>query len=170
MAAVKEDEGNGLRDSGGEHPAGDAGQLAFLGIFLVCWVLDSFFLHWTTFAAEYLSAPARIATAAVVMVCGFLLARAAHPVADHGAGPAAVRTTGVYRYVRHPLYLGALLFYAAFTLATCSLVSLGLLVVIFLFYDYIAGYEEKLMLNSFGGEYEAYMKKTGKWIPRPGWN
>ena len=102
------------------------------------------------------------------MLLGFLFAWAARSIVNHGGGPESVRTSGVFRYVRHPLYLGALLFYLGLTIATCSLVSFVLLVVIFLFYNYIAGYEEKLMLRRFGDEYRDYMEKTGKWIPRPG--
>ena len=33
----------------GEHTFGDMGQLILLVIFLVVWVADSFFLHYTTF-------------------------------------------------------------------------------------------------------------------------
>jgi len=40
--------------------------------------------------------------------------------------------------------------------------------VIFLFYDHIAGYGERLLLERFGDEYRDYMKTTGKWVPRPG--
>jgi protein-S-isoprenylcysteine O-methyltransferase Ste14 len=161
-------DGMELREKKGEHPAGDAGQLTLLGLFLVVWVLDSFFLHWTTSPAAYLPLLWRLVFAGIFLLLGLALARAAHTVTDHEDGPEEVMKSGVFRYVRHPLYLGALLFYVALTAATCSLASLGMLLVIFIFYNYIAGYEEKLMLRRFGDEYGDYMKKTGKWIPGTG--
>jgi len=50
--------------------------------------------------------------------------------------------------------------------ATASLVSLALLVGIFLFYNFIAGYEEKLLEAKFGESYTAYQRQTGKWLPK----
>jgi protein-S-isoprenylcysteine O-methyltransferase Ste14 len=49
-----------------------------------------------------------------------------------------------------------------------SLFSLVLLVGIFIFHNYIASYEEKLLEGRFGEEYRSYKKKTGKWVPRIG--
>ncbi len=36
-----------MEDKNGEHPFGDAGQLILLGLFLIVWVADSFFLKRT---------------------------------------------------------------------------------------------------------------------------
>ena len=68
--------------------------------------------------------------------------------------------------MRHPLYLGSILFYAGLTVSTLSLLSIAILVVIVIFYDSIASYEEKLMEMKFGEEYVSYRRKTGKWLPR----
>jgi protein-S-isoprenylcysteine O-methyltransferase Ste14 len=79
-----------------------------------------------------------------------------------------VVSTGAFRYVRHPLYLAAILFYLGLAVSTASLFSLALLVVIFLFHNYIAGYEERLMEMKLGEEYVSYKNRTGKWLPRMG--
>jgi protein-S-isoprenylcysteine O-methyltransferase Ste14 len=50
-------------------------------------------------------------------------------------------------------------------LATASLSSLVVLVGIFIFYNYIAGYEERLLAARFGQEYGDYAMRTGKWVP-----
>jgi protein-S-isoprenylcysteine O-methyltransferase Ste14 len=55
--------------------------------------------------------------------------------------------------------------YLGLTVSTASLFCLALLVAIFLFYNTIAGYEEKLMEAKFGQAYIAYKKNTGRWIP-----
>ena len=41
--------GETMKEKNGEHPFGDAGQLILLGVFLVVWVGDSFFLRKTNF-------------------------------------------------------------------------------------------------------------------------
>ena len=48
---------------------------------------------------------------------------------------------------------------------TFSLASLVVMIAGSLFYNYIAGYEERLLIGRFGSEYEEYMKTTGKWFP-----
>ncbi len=60
------------------------------------------------------------------------------------------------------------MFYLGLAVSTASLFSLGLVVLIFLFYDYIASYEEKLLEERFHEEYQNYKIKTGKWVPMIG--
>jgi protein-S-isoprenylcysteine O-methyltransferase Ste14 len=74
--------------------------------------------------------------------------------------------TGAFYYVRHPIYLAALLAYIGTTLSSMSLFSFGLLIPIFVFYNYIANYEEKLLEARFGYAYLEYKRRTGKWLPR----
>lgn len=76
-----------------------------------------------------------------------------------------VISTGLFSYLRHPLYLAALLFYVGFLFTTLSIISLVLFVVVFIFYDYIAAFEEKQLEKKFGQEYIDYKKKTPKWLP-----
>ena len=63
-----------------------------------------------------------------------------------------------------PLYIRLIIL--GLSVSTASLLSLGMLVVIFVFYNYIASYEEKLLIERFGDEYARYKKRTGKWVPR----
>jgi protein-S-isoprenylcysteine O-methyltransferase Ste14 len=77
-------------------------------------------------------------------------------------------STGAFRYVRHPLYLGCLLFYLGLAVSTASLISLVLWVMICIFYNYLASYEEKLLESKFGENYRTYKENTGKWLPKLG--
>jgi len=70
---------------------------------------------------------------------------------------------GVFARVRHPLYLGSILFYAALTAATASLACLVILVPIFAFYNKIAVFEENLLLEKYGREYERYRLSVPRW-------
>jgi len=74
-------------------------------------------------------------------------------------------TSGVYRYIRHPLYtsliiLGTGIFFKNITLTTavCALVNLVALIA-------TAKTEEREMLRKFGKEYARYMGRTKMFIP-----
>ncbi len=77
-----------------------------------------------------------------------------------------VVTSGVYRYVRHPMYLAFLLWGLAQTLLLPNWIAgpAGLVgsMTLFLFR---VGREEALMLQEFGPQYSAYMKQTTRVLP-----
>ncbi len=155
-----------MRENKGEHPWGDAGQLIALGLFLLIWGGDSFFLHASTFLAEGVPLILRLLLLGLAIAAAVYLFSSGHVVLSEEQRPARVITTGPFRYVRHPLYLASLLIYLGLAVSTMSLVSFVLLVGIFAFHDYIASYEEKIMEAKFGEEYRRYEQETGKWIPR----
>jgi protein-S-isoprenylcysteine O-methyltransferase Ste14 len=150
----------------GEHPAGDAGQVVALGVFLVVWGIDSFLLHKSTFFAGHVPLFVRVSALIAALVIAMALVRAGHSVIDHEKGPTRVMSSGAFGYVRHPLYLGCILFYVGLFFLTLSLFSLGLLVTIFIFYDVLASYEERFLERKFRDDYRAYRAKTGKWLPK----
>jgi protein-S-isoprenylcysteine O-methyltransferase Ste14 len=155
-----------MKEKLGEHPVGDAGQIVAFGVFLVVWGLDSFLLHKSTFLSRDVPLFVRLSALIAFLAVAFSLVKAGHAVIDHAQGPSKVMSTGALRYVRHPLYLGCVLFYVGFALATLSLVSIALAFAIFVFYDYLASYEERFMESKFGDEYASYKAKTGKWLPK----
>ncbi|MGD8257965.1 MAG: isoprenylcysteine carboxylmethyltransferase family protein [Desulfobacterales bacterium] len=154
-----------MKEKNGEHPFGDSGQLILLIVFLLIWVVDSFFLQISTFLSDYVSLYIRLVISGFILVIAIYLIRSGHVVVSHEQRPSGVVSTGAFRYVRHPLYLGSIMFYLGISVSTASLFSLVLVVVIFLFYNCIAGYEEKLLEDRFDAEYRNYKKKTGKWVP-----
>ena len=159
-----------MRKPNGEHPYGDLGQLILLGLFLVVWVGDSFFLHYSTFLAHYVPLSLRLLSAALALTVAFFLFKSGHVVISHGHLPTSLVMDGAFRYVRHPLYFGCVLVYFGPAVATASLVSLAFLGVIIFFYDFIATYEENLLEKMFGDSYLTYQQKTGKWLPKIRWN
>ena len=74
-------------------------------------------------------------------------------------------TTGLYRRVRHPSYLGALLGSAGWVLAFRS--GIGLLVVLLMVPLIVVriNAEEALLLSEFGEEYAAYRRRTWRLLP-----
>lgn len=158
---------NNREDLAGEHPYGDALQVIALIIFLTIWVLDSFFYRFSTFLADHLPLYIRLIPAAVSFgISGFLARSGLTVVYREMRDPPRVIKTGVFSYSRHPIYLAALLLYLGFSLTTLSLISLGVLVAIFVLYDYLATFEEKQLEGKFGPEYLSYKGKTPKWLPR----
>jgi len=71
-------------------------------------------------------------------------------------------TSGAFAYVRHPMYLGILLTYLGFFVATLSLLSLIPYVMIVNLYRRMADYEEQLLEKRFGERYREYTKKVPK--------
>lgn len=73
---------------------------------------------------------------------------------------------GMYSFIRHPGYLGAILVWLGFGLGSGNLWSL--IIIIFLstiFYTYRIYWEEKMLIKEFGKEYKKYMQKTNRLIP-----
>jgi protein-S-isoprenylcysteine O-methyltransferase Ste14 len=155
-----------LKEKNGEHPFGDAGQLIAFVLFVIVWVLDSFVLGISTSTFSVIPLFVRLPVAIVVLAFSFYLLKKSHHVVPKENLSGNVITSGAFRYLRHPLYMSTILFYLALVISTVSIISLVLWVLIFAFYDFIAGYEERLLEEKFGEEYRLYKQKTGKWLPK----
>ena len=76
-------------------------------------------------------------------------------------------TSGIYRFVRHPMYLAFLLLAAGIFASTFNLLVGGsVLIWFFIMYWGMVKQEEQMMINEFGDEYISYMSKTGRLFPR----
>jgi protein-S-isoprenylcysteine O-methyltransferase Ste14 len=75
-------------------------------------------------------------------------------------------TGGVYRYVRHPMYSAFFLWaIAQFLLLPNWVAGLSGIVGFGTLYAFRVAREEQLMLEAFGEEYRAYMKRTARVLP-----
>jgi protein-S-isoprenylcysteine O-methyltransferase Ste14 len=78
---------------------------------------------------------------------------------------AVLVTTGLYRFVRHPVYLGAFIFMTALALVAANLlILLPTVALLALLYASI-GEEETMLIGRFGDEYREYMKQTPRFLP-----
>jgi protein-S-isoprenylcysteine O-methyltransferase Ste14 len=153
-------------DLAGEYAWGDMGQIILLMIFLAVWISDSFFLKYSTFLSAYIPYYFQIPLVLIIMFCSGYLARSGLRIVfgETREQPVVIRK-GVFGMVRHPIYLGSILFYLGMIIATLSLLSLLMWIVIIIFYHLISRYEEKLLLKKFGIEYENYLREVPMWIP-----
>lgn len=85
--------------------------------------------------------------AMMVIIAGWLLARGGMKAVfgTHRDQPEVI-ATGAFRIVRHPIYLGAILFYLGAIISTMSLASALFWIAIIDFYIWISRYEEKRCL------------------------
>ena len=76
-----------------------------------------------------------------------------------------LKTDGVYRFVRHPSYLGALLAMAGWTLVFRSGPGLLLALLMIPFVLVRIQDEERFLASEFGDEYERYRRRTWRLLP-----
>ncbi|MDB6163932.1 MAG: isoprenylcysteine carboxylmethyltransferase family protein [Xanthomonadaceae bacterium] len=77
-----------------------------------------------------------------------------------------LKVTGLYRLVRHPSYLGALIAYFGFSLALGNWLSVVVIMgAMSCLYLYRIHEEDAAMLAAFGDPYRAYCERTRRLIP-----
>lgn len=153
----------------GEHPRGDVGQIVLFVIFLAVWIADSFFFKYTNTLSHYIPLYLRIPLSSVIFIISGYFALAGHRILfEEEREIPVVIAHGVFGVVRHPLYFSAIMLYLGFLLLTFSMAATLVWVIIFIFYNFIASYEENLLIGKFGKEYETYKQKVPRWIPRFG--
>ena len=72
---------------------------------------------------------------------------------------------GLYRYVRHPIYVGVLLGAFAVPIFATSFLGFVFALMAIPLFIYRMGVEEKMLVEEYGDEYLEYMKETRKLIP-----
>ena len=75
-----------------------------------------------------------------------------------------LRTSGIYRFIRHPMYSSVLLLSFALMLSNAN--TIAQIVMLILFIDLIlkSNLEEQLLLDRFNN-YHSYQKTTGRFLP-----
>ena len=154
-------------DLTGEHTMGDAGQLLFAILFFGVWLSDSFILNYSTQLNQIVPDWIRNSLGIIILVisgfCSYTgLKIVFHEVRDT---PSVIRK-GIFRFVRHPIYLSEVLLYLGLFMVSMSLASLFILIVASIFLYFLSRHEEKLLLERFGKDYEDYMREVGMWLPR----
>jgi protein-S-isoprenylcysteine O-methyltransferase Ste14 len=143
----------------------------FVGFLLV--FLPAQLLRWSGVAPPLRVGPAQVAGASIVIAGGALASWCIATFVVSGRGtpapfdpPRRLVVSGPYRFVRNPMYLGAVLvlsgagvYYLSTWLIGYALVFLGAARV------FVRAYEEPALRSAFGEEYAAYCRNTRGWWP-----
>jgi protein-S-isoprenylcysteine O-methyltransferase Ste14 len=107
-----------------------------------------------------------VAGAAVALWCVGTLALIGRGTPAPFDPPCRLVIRGPYRFVRNPMYLGAMLallggalFYASYLALAYAAFFLGCLHLLVVFY------EEPALRRAFGADYEEYCRKVKRWLP-----
>ena len=79
--------------------------------------------------------------------------------------PDAIVEAGPYRYLRNPMYLGHLVFFAGLALALRSWVGAAVFVAHAFWFDARVRDDERRLAERFGEPYRDYCRRVKRWIP-----
>ena len=99
-----------MTDKKGEHPLGDAGLIILGLVFLLVWVLDSFVFKKSVFLSEYDPLAVRIVVPVISVIVAIILHLKGFVVLRDENRPVRVINSGIFKYIRHPIYLANILF------------------------------------------------------------
>ena len=116
---------------------------------------------------RYLSIPFWLAGAAGMLWCFWDFAIKGRGTPAPIDPPQELVTTGLYRLVRNPMYVSALIALLGWSIWSPSL---PMLVALFLFFSaahlFVTLYEEPHLRKTFGLVYEDYLKRVPCWLPK----
>ncbi|MFX1313281.1 MAG: methyltransferase family protein [Promethearchaeota archaeon] len=137
-------------------------------IFIAIWFLDSQIFRLSTILDEYVPPIVRLSLFIVILATAIIFILLSHRALFRSHQPPdSLITTGILGYVRNPMYFGILLIYVSFIFLSISLISIGFFFLVFLVYNKMVSFEEKILENMFGDQFIDYKKKVSKWIPNP---
>ncbi len=107
------------------------------------------------------------AGALLLLACIWEFARRGRGTLSPADPPTRLVITGLYRYVRNPMYLCVTLIVFGEVLLTLSRGLFAYWVIWFAVTNvFVMGYEEPTLRAQFGTDYERYTRAVGRWMPR----
>ena len=139
----------------------------FVGLQLILFVLYLFRFPKIDFAApDWLQM-----SGLVVSIAGMIISLVSLLALNKSLSPfptpkesAELIQSGIYKYVRHPIYSGILFFTLGFSLYSENTLRLLIFFMLLILFRFKAAYEEKLLQNKYSN-YGAYKKTTGMFLP-----
>ena len=116
---------------------------------------------------RYLAFPLWLIGTLIIIWCSIDIIRKGRGTPAHVDPPKILIVNGLYRHVRNPIYLGALLVQLGYIVWFGSgLMMIYFLLFVFAFHILIVFIEEPILRNTFGAAYDEYVKSVPRWIPR----
>jgi protein-S-isoprenylcysteine O-methyltransferase Ste14 len=152
---------------GPEHPYSHMIQISSVIAFFLVWILDVFVIHFASEISNSIHLVIRVVLFLIFVTFSFFLFNSSHDkVFSHSNEPKGLISSGVYSYIRHPMYLSVLVLLLAFTILTFSLLSFIPWIIAVILFDRMVIFEEGELVKIMGNEYHEYMKQVPRWIPR----
>ena len=153
-------------DLAGEHPVGDTYQLIAMLVFIAALILDYILLGFPQRVYQVISLWVRLPVSLTLFaIGGWLALHGIQVVFGEFREKPVMITEGMFGWMRHPIYLGAILIYIAFLTLVPSLLGFIVWLGVLGLYQWLAWHEEKLMLALFGEQYRAYQQRVPMWLP-----
>ena len=115
---------------------------------------------------RYLAFPLWLIGTLVILWCTVEILRWGRGTPAHFDPPKMLIINGLYRYVRNPIYLGALLVQLGYIIWFGPGVMISYFLFFVLAYHILIVFvEEPILRNAFGAAYEEYSKNVPRWIP-----
>lgn len=154
-------------DLAAENPIGDTIQILMAIVYVVIMILDAFIFKFSTFLSNYIPIFVYLPMGISFLLLAAYLGGISHQIVfKERRDPPIVINKSVFKFVRHPMYLGVILLYIGSFWLSLSLICLILIPFIIIIYDKFAKYEEKKLIEKFGDEYLKYKKEVGRWFPK----
>lgn len=104
----------------------------------------------------------------LLLACIWEFARRGRGTLSPADPPRHLVVSGLYRFVRNPMYLSVTLIVFGEVMLTFSQPLLVYWVIWFVIVNlFVMAYEEPTLRGQFGDQYEQYTRNVGRWIPRP---
>lgn len=71
--------------------------------------------------------------------------------------------TGLFKYIRHPIYTGIILLLGGYGIYRSSLFKIGITILLYILFYYKSSYEEKLLQNRYAN-YSQFKKTRGRFF------
>ena len=152
---------------GKEHPRTHICIIIPVLLFILLIVLDSLIFNLSTFLQKFIPFIARIVICLFFLIWAIIFFELSHKaVFSKESNSKKLVKTGIYAFVRHPMYIATPLIFIAFISLTLSIISIIPLVIYIILFRRIMNFEEKELEKIFGQEYLDYKKKVLRWFPR----
>ena len=116
---------------------------------------------------SWLAIPLWLSGSLVILSCFWNFTVTGHGTPVPTDPPRALVITGPYHYVRNPIYVGVLLiFLGHFLWFGYWALLIYMAVALIIAHLFIVLYEEPTLKRKFGADYEEYLRRVPRWIPK----
>lgn len=152
---------------GPEHPYSHEIQIGSVIIFAITWIFDTFVFHLGEELKESIWIGFQVVIFCLLAIIAYILINSSHNKIFGDQSEDSVVKTGIYSYIRHPMYISIIVLLSAFFVLSLSFLSLIPLIGATIAFDRMMAFEERELVKILGEQYQAYMIEVPRWIPRP---